>query len=168
MRASWFLVFFASVVRLAEPCLGHASRTPRILPQRQSPLRLLGLPSRSSTSCWKSTERRSWNVLGMKPWESLVSPGRRYFRKDNPSGIRTHQVHAFGRDSAEIERHIAFRDYLIAHAAEAAAYDELKRGLAREHPNNMEAYMDGKDAFIKEHEAKAILWRSHGQWCAKG
>jgi GrpB-like predicted nucleotidyltransferase (UPF0157 family) len=36
--------------------------------------------------------------------------GRRYFRKDNEEGIRTHQIHAFETGSAEIERHIAFRD----------------------------------------------------------
>ena len=36
--------------------------------------------------------------------------GRRYFRKDKEEGIRTHQIHAFETGSAEIERHIAFRD----------------------------------------------------------
>ena len=41
--------------------------------------------------------------------------GRRYFRKDNQEGIRTHQIHAFESGSAEAERHLAFRDYMIAH-----------------------------------------------------
>ena len=85
-------------------------------------------------------------------------PGRRYFRKNDAAGLRTHQVHAFKTGSAQVERHLAFRDYLIAHPIEAQTYGELKQKLAQEHPNDMQAYMDGKDAFIKEHEVKAIAW----------
>jgi GrpB-like predicted nucleotidyltransferase (UPF0157 family) len=87
-------------------------------------------------------------------------PGRRYFRKHNAWGIRTHHVHAYEASSTEVERHLAFRDYMIAHPLEARAYGELKQKLAQEHPYDIEAYMDGKDSFIKEHEAKAIMWRS--------
>ena len=97
--------------------------------------------------------------LGYRAMGEFGIPGRRYFQKGNASGIRTHQVHAFEADSKEIERHIAFRDYLIAHPVEAQAYGELKRRLAREHPDDIEAYMDGKDPFIKEHEARAIAWQ---------
>ena len=86
--------------------------------------------------------------------------GRRYFRKEDASGIRTHHVHAFQVGSPEFERHLAFRDFLLAHPLEAQSYSELKQKLAREHPEDIEAYVDGKDAFIKEHEAKAIAWRS--------
>jgi GrpB-like predicted nucleotidyltransferase (UPF0157 family) len=98
--------------------------------------------------------------LGYEVMGEFGIPGRRYFRRDNASGIRTHQVHAFQKDSPQIERHLAFRDYLIAHPAEARTYGELKRRLAREHPDDMEAYMDGKAPFIKEHEAKALAWWS--------
>ena len=97
--------------------------------------------------------------LGYKPMGEYGIPGRRYFHKDNASGIRTHQVHAFNANSDDIERHLAFRDYMIAHPAEAQTYGELKQKLAREHPNDIEAYMDGKDLYIKEYEAKAIAWR---------
>ena len=86
-------------------------------------------------------------------------PGRRYFRKDNDSGIRKHQVHAFQANSPEFARHLAFRDYMIAHPEEALKYSALKQELARAHPDDIEAYMDGKDPFIKEREAKAIAWR---------
>ena len=97
--------------------------------------------------------------LGYEAMGEFGIPGRRYFRKDNASGVRTHQVHAFEAKSPEIERHLAFRDYMIAHPAEAQAYGELKQTLAQDHPNDIEAYMDGKDQYIKEHEAKAIAWR---------
>jgi GrpB-like predicted nucleotidyltransferase (UPF0157 family) len=85
--------------------------------------------------------------------------GRRYFRKDNREGIRTHQIHAFETNSAEIERHLAFRDYMIAHPVEARKYSELKRKLAEEHSDNMDGYIDGKDDFIKEIDRRAARWR---------
>ncbi len=101
----------------------------------------------------------SMEELGYEAMGEFGIPRRRYFRKNNASGVRTHQVHAFEADSPEVERHLAFRDYMIAHPVEAQMYGELKQRLAREHPDDMEAYMDGKDPFIKEHEAKAIAWR---------
>lgn len=96
--------------------------------------------------------------LGYEALGEFGIPGRRYFRKNNVLGARTYQVHAFEAGSTEIERHIAFRDYMIAHPGEAQAYSALKLKLAQEHPDDIEAYMDGKSPFIKEHEAKAIAW----------
>jgi GrpB-like predicted nucleotidyltransferase (UPF0157 family) len=34
----------------------------------------------------------------------------------------------------------------------------MKEQLAAQHPDDFEAYMDEKDAFIKENEAKAVVW----------
>ena len=87
-------------------------------------------------------------------------PGRRYFRKDNREGVRTHHVHAFEAGSAEAERHLAFRDYMLAHPSEAQRYSELKRRLAEEHPQSMDGYIDGKDGFIKEIDRRAARWRA--------
>jgi GrpB-like predicted nucleotidyltransferase (UPF0157 family) len=97
--------------------------------------------------------------LGYEVMGEFGIPGRRYFRKDNQEGIRTHQVHAFETGSAQVERHLAFRDYIIAHPGEARRYSELKRVLAEEHPQSMDGYMDGKDGFIKETDQKAARWR---------
>jgi GrpB-like predicted nucleotidyltransferase (UPF0157 family) len=86
-------------------------------------------------------------------------PGRRYFRKDNQEGIRTHHIHAFEAGSAEVTRHLAFRDYMIAHPEDAQRYSELKRKLAKEHPQSIDRYMDGKEGFIKEIDRRAAQWR---------
>jgi GrpB-like predicted nucleotidyltransferase (UPF0157 family) len=86
-------------------------------------------------------------------------PGRRYFRKDNFKGIRTHQIHAFQVGSPQIARHIAFRDYLIAHPDAARAYSELKARVAKE-TRTADEYMDGKDAFIREIDIRAGGQRS--------
>lgn len=99
-------------------------------------------------------ESRGYEIMG-----EFGIAGRRYFRRDNAEGVRTHQVHSFEAGSSEAVRHLAFRDYLIAHPEEARAYSELKKRLAAEHPYSMEDYMDGKDGFIKEMEKRAVAWR---------
>jgi GrpB-like predicted nucleotidyltransferase (UPF0157 family) len=98
--------------------------------------------------------------LGYEVMGEYGIPGRRYFRKDNREGIRTHHIHAFEAGSAEAERHLAFRDYMIAHPADAQRYSELKRKLAEEYPQSSAGYMDGKDGFIKEIERRAARWRT--------
>lgn len=99
-------------------------------------------------------------ALGYEVMGEFGIPGRRYFRKDGPGGIRTHQIHTFVAGSPEVKRHLAFRDYMIAHPGEALMYSELKRKLAEEHPRNMDGYIDGKDAFIKEMDRRAAQWRA--------
>jgi GrpB-like predicted nucleotidyltransferase (UPF0157 family) len=97
--------------------------------------------------------------LGYESKGEFGIPGRRYFRKDSPSGIRTHQLHAFAIGSADVDRHLNFRDYLRAHPAEAQAYEALKRGLAVQSLGDGHAYSDGKTDFIRELERRAAAWR---------
>lgn len=82
-------------------------------------------------------------------------PGRRYFRKSRSPGIRTHHVHIYQTGNREITRHLAFRDYTIAHPETAQQYSNLKRKLAEQYPQDIDGYMDGKDEFIKTIEKKA-------------
>lgn len=84
--------------------------------------------------------------------------GRRFFIKGNEEQ-RSHHIHIFQMGNPEFERHIAFRDYMIAHPEEAEAYSRLKEELARRFPHDIEGYMVGKDAFIKEIERKALVWK---------
>lgn len=97
-------------------------------------------------------------ALGYEAMGGFGIPGRRYFRKDNQEGIRTYQIHAFDAGSAQIDRHLTFRDYMIAHPEDARKYSELKRKLAKEHSQSIDGYMDGKDSFIKEIDRKALRW----------
>jgi GrpB-like predicted nucleotidyltransferase (UPF0157 family) len=86
--------------------------------------------------------------------------GRRFFRKDNQLGIRTHHLHTFEVGSAQVERHLAFRDYLRSHPEDAQRYSDLKQKLAQQYPNEIERYMDGKAEFIQEMDEKAAQWRT--------
>jgi len=101
----------------------------------------------------RQIERLGYQVMG-----EFGIAGRRYFRRDNATGKRTHQVHAFAKGSSHVKRHLAFRDFLRADAAVAAEYGALKQALAAAHPHDMEAYMDRKDVFIKEVERRALEW----------
>lgn len=98
--------------------------------------------------------------IGYEVMGEFGIPGRRYFRKDDQHGTRTHQVHAFQAGSGEVARHLGFRDYMIAHPADAQRYSELKRKLAEEYPWDMDGYVDGKDGFIREMDRRAAEWRS--------
>ncbi|MBD3109157.1 GrpB family protein [Bacillus sp. AGMB 02131] len=84
-------------------------------------------------------------------------PKRRFFTKGGDN--RTHHVHIFETGDAEIERHLTFRDYMIAHPQEAQSYSLLKQELAKKFPENMDGYIKGKDSFIKNIDRKAVKWR---------
>jgi GrpB-like predicted nucleotidyltransferase (UPF0157 family) len=75
--------------------------------------------------------------------------GRRFFLKDDRVGIRTHHVHIFEINSAQIKRHLAFRDYMLSHPEAAQEYSNLKQKLAIKYPNNITEYQSGKAEFIK-------------------
>lgn len=97
-----------------------------------------------------------FEAIGYEPMGENGIPGRRYFRK---GGVyhRSHHLHIFGQDNLiGINRHLAFRDYLRSHPDIVAEYAALKQKLAKQFPDDIMSYSDGKDAFIKLHEAKAL------------
>lgn len=83
-------------------------------------------------------------------------PGRRYFQKGGND--RTHHVHIYEEGSQEIERHLAFRDFLRIHPSIAKQYGELKVGLAGQFPDDIDAYIEGKADFAAEIERQALDW----------
>jgi len=89
--------------------------------------------------------------------------GRRYFRKHNDVGIRTHHIHVFRMESDQVQRHLAFRDYLRVHTEDAQQYSALKQQLAQQYPNDIEEYMDGKNEFIRHIDQKAAAWQRRSQ-----
>lgn len=98
-------------------------------------------------------------ALGYEALGEFGIPGRRYFRKDSAAGVRTHQLHAFATGSADVARHLGFRDYLRAHPRAAHAYERLKQDLAERSAGSTRAYTSGKTAFVREVERRAATWR---------
>ena len=95
------------------------------------------------------------HTLGYTPLGEYGLPGRRYYPKGAP---RTHHLHAYDVRNEAPLRHLHFRDYLRAHPDVCDAYGRLKRDCAGRFPADAEGYCDCKDAFVAEHEARAIHW----------
>ena len=93
-------------------------------------------------------------LMGYEAMGELGIPGRRYFRKGGY--YRTHQIHAFKTGDPHVLRHLAFRDYLRCHPDVMHEYGELKLRMAADCYDDIDRYCEGKDAFVKHHEAVAI------------
>ncbi|KAF0817369.1 N-Acyltransferase superfamily [Bacillus sp. ZZV12-4809] len=96
--------------------------------------------------------------LGYEPRRENGLPGRRYFQKGGNQ--RTHHVHIYEKGSVEITRHLAFRDYLRIYVEDAIKYGALKTKLAEQFPFDIDSYIKGKEALVKEIEMKAMEWYS--------
>jgi len=101
---------------------------------------------------------QSMSAIGYDAMGEYGIKGRRFFTKGGDR--RTHHVHVFQKESAEINRHLVFRDFMIAHPSVAAEYADLKRDLAARFGSDIDAYCQGKDAFIRDIDAKAAVWAS--------
>jgi RimJ/RimL family protein N-acetyltransferase len=97
--------------------------------------------------------------LGYDPRGEYGLPRRRYFPK-TVEGKRVVHVHSWEKGDPEILRHLAFRDYLIAHPLEAAAYGSLKTELVRQYGGDNEAYIAGKHDFCVQMEGEAVAWQA--------
>ncbi|MFZ0841138.1 MAG: GrpB family protein [Xanthobacteraceae bacterium] len=80
-----------------------------------------------------------------EPW----LPDELFFRKGVP-GPWTHHVHVMEPGNPRWDDHLRFRDYLRGHPATAAAYAELKKTLAQRFRENIGAYRDAKDKFVRD------------------
>ena len=95
-------------------------------------------------------------AIGYEPKGENGLPGRRYFQKGGDN--RTHHVHMYELGNLEIERHLAFRDFLRVHSIIARKYGDLKEALAEQFPYDIDAYINGKDKLAKEIEQQAVYW----------
>ncbi|MDM5292876.1 GrpB family protein [Peribacillus simplex] len=99
----------------------------------------------------KEMERIGYDARG----ENGIA-GRRFFLKGGDE--RTHHIHMFQKGHAEISRHLAFRDYMLAHPYEAQKYSQLKQHLAAEFPDDIKGYVNGKNDFMKVVDERAKQW----------
>ena len=86
-------------------------------------------------------------------------PTRRFLSRYAPDGTGIH-LHAYADGNPEIARHLAHRDYLRTHPAEAQAYGTLKRELAQEFRDDRDAYRLGKHDLIQTQEKRALEWQA--------
>ena len=78
------------------------------------------------------------------------------FEKD----MRTHHIHVVKWDSCQWKNYINFRDYLNAFPEKAAIYDDYKKKLAEQFPNDRKSYTAGKQELVECFLQEAKAWRS--------
>ena len=105
--------------------------------------------------------------IGYEGRGDLGVTGRYAFK--SPAGLPDHHLYVCARDNAELHRHLAFRDYLRSHHAEAVAYGRLKQSLAEAHPFDREAYTEGKTHWIErtlrlahQEQRRSVSWADKG------
>jgi len=93
--------------------------------------------------------------LGYEGKGEFGIPARRFFMKGGDN--RTHHVHVYEKNNAEIERHLRFRDWLRSHPDDRTAYQNLKMELAAQFAHDPLAYSANKDGLIRAIELRAML-----------
>jgi len=107
-------------------------------------------------------EKLGYEFFWRASWRDNLSPAYTWFIKRDARGRRTHHIHMLTADAPQWDR-LLFRDYLIAHPLEAAAYGTLKQRLVQAHPGDRIAYARAKSDFIETTMRKALQYFSGRQ-----
>ncbi len=86
-----------------------------------------------------------------------VIPHRSFFARRESAEV-SFNLHIRERGDPQINRHVNFRDYISQHPEEARAYASLKKHLAEKYPDDLTAYVKGKEKWVQEIDAKAKQW----------
>ena len=87
--------------------------------------------------------------IGYRHEGDLGIPGREAFGYEGKSHLRTHHLYVCAQDSAELRRHLAFRDYLRTHPEAVLAYGRIKEEGAALYPYDIDRYIEHKAPFIR-------------------
>lgn len=92
----------------------------------------------------------AFTSLGYVYWAENPRKDRMFLVKGMPpfGSRRTHHVHV--RLPTDAAGELSFRDFLRTDPAIAGEYERLKEALADRHPDDREAYTDGKAEFVAE------------------
>ena len=93
---------------------------------------------------WKCT------VCGYIHEGDLGIKDRHAFKYSDKPHLRLHHLYVCPQDSAELHRHLVFRDFLRSHPSAAAQYGAVKETAARLYPNDIDGYIRHKSPCIEE------------------
>ena len=87
--------------------------------------------------------------IGYRHEGDLGVVGREAFAYEGKDHLRKHHLYVCPRDSAELKRHISFRDYLRTHPEAVREYSRIKEEGAALYPYDIERYIQHKAPFIE-------------------
>ena len=98
-------------------------------------------------------------ALGYEWWGEYGIVNRRYCTLNDPTtGKRLVQLNCFQAGDPELERHLAFRDYICANHEKAREYDAEKKRCRALFPDDSHAYSDAKSSWISAQIEPALAY----------
>ena len=76
--------------------------------------------------------------------------GREAFAYSGKEHLQWHHLYVCPADSAELHRHLTFRNFLRSHSDAAAQYSRVKETAATLYPDSIDKYIEYKSPCIKE------------------
>lgn len=97
------------------------------------------------------TVRENLESIGYSHEGDLGVKDREAFKYLDKPHLMRHHLYVCPKDSMELKRHIAFRNFLRMdeHQEDRSTYGNLKLELAKRFPYDIDSYMAGKDACVK-------------------
>ena len=86
--------------------------------------------------------------LGYEHIGDLGIKSREVFKRLESGDFMKYHLYVCPKDSPELRRHIALRDYLRRNDSAREEYTKLKQSLAKKFRNNIDAYIEAKHEFI--------------------
>lgn len=87
--------------------------------------------------------------IGYEHEGDLGIAGREAFRYEGKDHLQTHHLYVCPKESPELRRHLAFRDYLRTHPKAVREYGRIKEEAAALYPHDIERYIAYKSPFIE-------------------
>ena len=75
---------------------------------------------------------------------------REMFKYSGKENLMEHHLYVCPEDSAELKRHVLFRDYLRAHPDAVQAYSQIKKEAADLYPHDIDLYINHKGVVIEK------------------
>lgn len=88
--------------------------------------------------------------IGYRHEGDLGIAGREAFKYDGKEHLRKHHLYVCPKDSQELKRHIAFRNYLQSHPNAIQEYSRIKEEGAELYPYDINLYIEHKSPFIEK------------------
>ena len=76
--------------------------------------------------------------------------GRDAFKYEGKPHLMIHHLYVCKKDNEELQRHIAFRNYLREHPDIRERYGNVKKEMALQYPDDRDSYIKGKSSIIEE------------------